>query len=191
MKTSHCVMAILALVGLMLAGCSDQQQSPISPVCSNVPGSLQKVETLQYTGYDFPVALIDPGNVREEGGKRITQHLLIQERLMTTTPLITGTMDDDICLRVDIATGEGSFNGKGTVTPDDPSVGGVWHWSAHGQTVRTGESEWTTSMDLVGHGQGGRIQGMQLFARGTLISVSNPPAGWAGTVEGYIKSNAN
>ncbi len=188
MKTTKFLFALFTLLGFMLISCSEEQQSPVSPEES---GSLQKVIREDYTGSDQPIGLIDPGRVKEEGGKRITQHLVVLERLETTTPMITGDMVADISATIDMVTGEGHMSGGGTVTPDDPSVSGIWHWSFQGERIKTGESEWTTTIEIVGNGQGGLIQGRQLFATGTMLSWDVLMSYWQGTVEGFMKYNEN
>ena len=63
MKALKCVLVLFSFVGLMLVGCSDQSQSPVSPTDQI---SLEKKTIHYFTIKDFPVPppypyVIDPG----------------------------------------------------------------------------------------------------------------------------------
>ncbi|MCK7522808.1 MAG: hypothetical protein MZV64_36585 [Ignavibacteriales bacterium] len=74
-----------------------------------------------------------------------------------------------------------------TLTPDEPAIGGMGYYP-YGRSTKTGESEWTLPVNMVGHGIGGSIDGMHLRVTNTI--VYNVPFGfWLGNVEGYIKFN--
>lgn len=188
MKTVKFIIALFAFLGFMLISCSDETQNPLTPGES---GSLQKVVREPYTGDEVPVAVLDPGTSKVENGILIIQHMQLQERLLTTTDMITGDMFADLSAHINIVTGEGHMSGGGTITPDDPNVGGIWHWSFQAERVKTGESEWTTTLHLIGHGQGGVIQGRQVFATGTQLSWDVLFTYWTGTVDGYMQYNGN
>jgi hypothetical protein len=188
MKTTKFLFVLFAFVGFIIVSCSDEPQSPITPGES---GSLKKVVREPYDGTEALIQLIDPGRQKVVNGKLIIQHMQLLERLETTTAMVTGEMFCDLSIHIDIVTGEGHMSGGGTVTPDDPSVGGVWHWSFNAERVKTGESEWTATLHLVGHGQGGVIQGWQLFATGTQLSWDVLGTYWEGTVDGYMQYNEN
>jgi uncharacterized lipoprotein YajG len=51
-KTTKYLIALLAFVGLMLAGCSDEQQSPVTSVAPNKGRPPQKVIIISHTGHD-------------------------------------------------------------------------------------------------------------------------------------------
>ena len=53
MKALKCVLVLFAFVGLMLVGCSDQSQSPVSPT---EQVSLEKKTIHHVTCMDFPIA---------------------------------------------------------------------------------------------------------------------------------------
>lgn len=188
MNTIKFLFILFAFVGFIIVSCSDEPQSPVTPTDQ---GSLDKVTITYHTGNDWPFQLIDPGTVIVQANRRITQHVIVLCRLETTNPLITGNMLGDYSSNVDINTGEGHVHGSGTCTPDDPSVGGVWEFSFQGETTKTGESEWTTITDIVGHGKGGVIQSNQIFYTDNMISWDNPTTFWFGTGSGYMKSNGN
>lgn len=67
MKTLKCVLALFAFVGLMLVGCSDESQSPVSPV---EKGSLEKSIIHNFTITDVPILPplypwpVDPGIIK-------------------------------------------------------------------------------------------------------------------------------
>lgn len=188
MKTTKFFIVLFAFVGVMLVGCSDEPQSPVTPADQ---GSLNKVTITYHTGNDWPVELIDPGTVIVQANRRIIQHVIVLCRLETTNPLITGNMIADYSSNVDINTGEGHVYGSAKVTPDDVNVGGVWECSFQGETTKTGESEWTTVTNIVGHGKDGIIQSNQIFYTDNMLSWDSPATYWYGTGSGYMKANGN
>jgi hypothetical protein len=188
MKTVKFIIALFSFVGFMLVSCSDESQTPVSSIDQS---SLDKVTITYHSGNDWPIQLIDPGTVIVQANRRITQHVIVLVRLETTNPLITGNMIADYSSNVDINTGEGHVHGSGTCTPDNVNVGGVWEFSFQGETTKTGESEWTTITDIVGHGKGGIIQSNQIFYNDNMLSWDSPTTFWYATGSGYMKSNEN
>src|SRR3990170_1686620 len=72
MKTLKCVLVLFAFVGLLLLGCSDQLQSPVSPTDQSVqaPGSLEKsFPPREFTSDEIPTGVIDPGIFKYPDGK--------------------------------------------------------------------------------------------------------------------------
>jgi hypothetical protein len=178
---------LLLFFGLLLTSCSNEPQSPVAP---GDPAELQKVICEAFTGTEEPIEVLYYGREKEVNGKLIVQQMELRERLETTNPMLTGEMLTKVSINLDLTTGEAHFSGGGTVTPDDPAAGGVWHFSMQGNREKTGESEWTAIFQLNAHGKGGLIQGRQLFATATQTSWDARDTYYVTTVEGFIKYNA-
>jgi hypothetical protein len=187
MKTTKFLFVLLAFVGLMMSGCTDEQ-SPVAPIDQN---SLEKVIIIPFTSVNFPVAILDPGTVKVEDGKWIIRKIKIAERMNTVPAQYSGLMVHYLSGTLDYITGEGLVWGSFTIIPDDPNFGGVWEGSYNGQRTRTGASEWQIPLKTVGHGKGGTLQGMQIFGNTIITAYDTPPTAWSGVGEGYIKSNGN
>jgi len=91
---------------------------------------------------------------------------------------------------VDAVTNEGQWWGTLTLTPDEPAIGGEWDIIWNGRSTKTGESEWTLPLHMVGHGMAGNLDGKHLHVTNTVI-YHEPFGYWVGDVEGYIKYNGN
>ncbi|MCK7522807.1 MAG: hypothetical protein MZV64_36580 [Ignavibacteriales bacterium] len=68
MKTKKFLFVLFAFVGLWLAGCSDEPQSPVTPTDQV---SLEKVTIIDITALSYPTAIIDPGEQHLAGGNLI------------------------------------------------------------------------------------------------------------------------
>jgi len=181
MKALKCVLALFAFVGLMLAGCSDQSQSPLS-VDDQSAASLQKNIIRSFTSEEGP-NLADPGLVVPDpkiaDGKTIFKGIKLNTYFEATFPdggadLLSGNGKLELNSIIDNTTGAGFTWGKLTITPTNPAAnGGVWEISWHGNGYidpSTGMS--ITPLKWVGHGKGGAVHGMQFRCDDTIYMTS-------------------
>lgn len=183
MKTFNCLIAIIALFGLLLVGCSEKTQLPNEPV-----NSLEKVTTTDYTADVILVDLIDPGSVKIVGQNLIVKDRVVLTRYVASNSLVTGDLLITINFRFNLNTGEGPTHGKWSNVPDAYSDA-VWEGNFTGYRTKTGESEWTEHVSIVGKGEGGDIDGMKHFADGLIYSNHiYEETGFIGTASGVIKS---
>jgi len=183
MKTLKCVIVLFAIVGLTLIGCSEKSQLPNEPV-----NSLEKVTTTDYTATITLVGLVDPGSEKMVGQNIIVKDRVVLTRYETTSPLVTGDLLVTINFSYNLNTGEGPSHGKWSKVPDAyPDA--VWEGSFTGYRTKTGESEWTENLNVVGKGEGGVIDGMKNFADVLMYSDDiYERTGFFGTAIGVIKS---
>ena len=183
MKTFKYVFVFLALVGLTLIGCSEKSQLPNEPV-----SSLEKVTTTDYTATITIVGLVDPGSVKIVGQNMIVKDRVVLTRYESNSPLVTGDLLITINFRYNLNTGEGPSHGKWSNVPDAyPDA--AWEGSFTGYRTKTGESEWTENVYIVGKGEGGVIDGMKNFADGLIYSTHiYEETGFVGEGSGVLKS---
>lgn len=185
MKTTKFFFVLFAFLGLMIAGCTDEQ-SPVSPVDK---GSLEKVIHTPFTLVNFPIGIIDPGTVKVEDGKWIIRKFVVRERFNTVPVEFSGVMINTLNATLDYGTGEGRVWGSFTITPD---VGdGIWEGSYQGTRTRIETSKWEIDLQIVGHGKGGDLQGKQVFSNDIITATTTPPQNWLGAGSGFIKYNEN
>ena len=199
MKTLKCVLVLFAFVGLLLLGCSDQLQSPVSPTDQSISGlgSLEKSIIREFTAIMVPTGG-DPnaGFTKYPDGKIIMRGILQTINLNVTYPdgrtdlpdLLSGTGDLELNGTVDIIAGTGFFWGKLTLTPAAPeALGGQWQLTWHGKGI-LGASGWIVPLKELGHGEGGALTGIQVFLDNNIKAA---PAffPWTGAVNGYTKSH--
>ena len=188
MKTLKCVFVLLALMGLSLVGCSDEQQSPATSIDQ---GSLEKVIITNFTFSHFPTGLTGEGEIKLVGGNWILKDVGVVELVNSTDPLGGGIMTHYLSARMDAVTGEGSVHGYWTLVPQGNSGGGVWEGNYTGYRSKMPGSDtlFVLPLQLIGHGRGGTIEGMQMLSEGVITAWGTPPVGWYGSGEGFYKSH--
>lgn len=188
MKTLRCAIALVAFFGLSLVGCSDEPQSPTTPM--DQP-SLEKAILTSFTFTHYPVALTGEGELKLVGGNWIFKDLGVTEALFSSDSLVAGTMIHYLSGRLDAISGEGPLHGSWTTTPNANVGGGVWQGNYHGYRSRTPGSDtlFTVSLAAEGHGIGGTIDGMQFSSTSVMTAWGIPPTGWYGAGEGFYKSH--
>jgi hypothetical protein len=183
MKTFKSAVALITIMGLLFLGCSEKSQFPIEPI-----NSLEKVTKTQYTADVILIDLIDPGSVKIVGQNLIVKDRVVQTRYEASNPLVKGDLLITINFRFNLTTGEGPTHGKWSNVPDD-YPGDLWQGSFNGYRTKTGESEWTEKVSIVGKGEGEAIDGMKHFADGLIYSNDiYEETGFLGVANGVIKS---
>jgi len=183
MKTLKSVVAITAFMGLVFLGCSEKSQLPNEPA-----NSLEKVTTTDYTATITIDSLVDLGSTKIVGQNMIVKDRVVLTRFEASSDSVTGNLLVTINFRYNLITGEGPSHGKWSNVPDAyPDV--LWEGSFTGYRTKTGESEWTENLHVVGKGEGGVIDGMKNFADGLMYSDDiYERTGFFGTAIGVIKS---
>jgi hypothetical protein len=183
MKIIQSVVALIAFVGFAFFGCSENFQSPNEPV-----SSLAKVTTTNYTATLTIIGLIDPGSEKIEGQNLIVKDRVVLTRFEADNSLVNGNLLVTINFSFNLLTGEGPSHGKWSNVPDAyPEA--VWEGNFTGYRTKTGESEWTDNLHIVGKGEGGVIDGMKNFADGLMYSDDiYERTGFYGTANGILKS---
>jgi len=183
MKTFQSAVALIAFVGLVFLGCSEKSQLPNEPV-----NSLEKVTITDYTATITIVGLIDPGSEKIVGQNLIVKDRVVLTRFETSSDSVTGNLLVTINFRFNLNTGEGPSHGKFSIVPDAyPDA--LWEGSFTGYRIKTGESEWTENLNVLGKGEGGVIDGMKTFGDGIMYSDDiYERTGFFGTAIGVIKS---
>jgi hypothetical protein len=183
MKTFKCFIVLFAIVGLTLVGCSEKTQLPNEPV-----DSLEKVTTTDYTGTITIVGIVDEGATKMVGQNIIVKDMVVQTRFESSTDLMTGDQMVTINFQFDLNTGEGNSHGKWSIVPD-AYPDDLWEGSYSGHRTKTGESEWTDNLHIVGKGKGEVIGGMKTFTDALIYSNDiYLQTGFFGVTSGVIKS---
>ena len=219
MKALKCFLVLFSFVGLMLIGCSDQSQSPVSPVDQ---GSLEKNVPHYYTAVDFPIAPPEGGDIRIiPGGKIQFKKVKVFEAVMAKDlngdpePLVTGQMEHYLSTMIDAETGDGPVHGSFTIFPAGAGEDAKWVGTYEGYRSYNKKTfvdipsflpypdgtydNWTLTLKLEGHGKGGLIDGYQMFSEHTLIIINfgNDPTNypfpmpqfWFGNGSGFYKEH--
>jgi hypothetical protein len=193
MKTKISFFFLFAFMGLLLVGCSDEPQSPVTPIDQS---SIQKLTITNFTFADAPTGFTGEGEIKLVGGNWIIKDYGVIENFTSADPLVSGTMVHYLSLTIDAVTGEGPCHGSWTITPTENTGGGVWEGTYEGYRSLSGvPGEWTLPLNVVGHGRGGTIDGMKLSATATLTiytdGITTLPSYWTGLGEGFYKSDGN
>ena len=212
MKALKCFLVLFSFVGMIFIGCSDEQQSPVSP---NDQVSLEKNSVHHFTIQDFPVPPpypydVDPGIKRylPNGDVRyknvgVWEYTEARNLDGSINPLITGLMENYLTTTMDGETGNGLSHGN-TVSANLPGqeVIGFWETKWKGYRTYMGEQYFDLPIGskvyhyfilpikLVGIGKGGQIDGMQMYLESTLTIFSDDanfpePIFWVGSGSGY------
>jgi len=183
MKTIQSVVFLIAFMGLVFLGCSEKSQLPNEPI-----NSLEKVTTTDYTATVTIVGLVDPGSEKIEGQNLIVKDRVVLTRYEADNSLVTGNLLVTMNFRFNLITGEGPSHGKWSKVPDAYPED-LWEGSFTGYRTKTGESEWTDNLQIVGKGKGEVIGGMKNFADAFIYSDDiYLRTGFLGTASGVIKS---
>ena len=198
MKTLKCVLALFAFVGLMLVGCSDESQSPVSPLEKS---SLQKSFSREFTGDAIPTGVDFMGIFKYPDGKvMLKDHrgpTYFTATFFDGTPdLLTGPGKVEINGLSDYNTGVGKWHGKLTLTPTE-AEGGEWQFVWHGTATFNTEAwtlpdgtkvpGWIIPLKEEGHGTG-FLTGMQCRMVLTIYAPADLST-WKGEANGFIYSH--
>ena len=187
MKTLQSVVALIAFMGLVFLGCSENSQLPNEPTTNEPVNSLEKVTTINYTATIEIVGIVDFGSVKIVGQNMIVKDRVVLTRYEGNTSLVTGDLLITINFRYNLNTGEGPSHGKWSNVPD-AYPDDVWEGSFTGYRTK-GESEWTENIRIVGKGEGGIIDGMKNFTDAIIYSDDiYERTGFIGVASGVLKS---
>ena len=197
MQKLKCVLVLMSFAGLMLVGCSDQTQSPVSP---SDKSSLQKSFTREFTGTNTPVEVINLGIQTYPDGKvKVRNHMARTVLAATYLPgdigpdILSGSGEVEINGLIDMNTVIGPWQGTFKLTPEGAG-GGIWQFTWHGTSAFSptgwqGGPGFIIPLQETGHGEGGNINGMQCRMEVTIYSALDF-SGWYGEVtEGVITSH--
>jgi hypothetical protein len=188
MKTYISVFVIVFTILFSFTGCSDESLLPGEPGSAENLNSLNKVTITEYTAINYPVEILDPGTVKIEGQFMIIKNMVMKTRYEATSPLVTGDLILTVNSKYNLETGEGPQHGKYSKVPDN-YPDGLWVGNWAGYRTKTGESEWTGNIHIVGHGYGGEIDGMQVITDEAVVSDDIfGQTGFYGEATGIIKS---
>jgi hypothetical protein len=183
MKTFQSVVALIAFMGLVFLGCSEKSQLPNEPV-----NALEKVTSIDYTADLTIIGLVDPGSEKIVGQNLIVKDRVVMVRYEASSDLVTGNLLVTINFRFNLNTGEGPTHGKWSKVPDAYPED-LWEGNFTGYRTKTGESEWTDNLHIVGSGEGDVIGGMKNIADALMYSDDiYLRTGFFGTASGVIKS---
>jgi len=183
MKTFQSAVALIAFMGLVFLGCSEKSQLPNEPV-----NSLEKVTTTDYTADMTILELVDPGSEKIVGQNLIVKDRVVMVRYEASSDLVTGNLLVTLNFSFNLNTGEGPSHGKWSKVPDAYPED-LWEGSFTGYRTKTGESEWTDNLNIVGKGEGEVIGGMKNIADALMYSDDiYLRTGFFGTAIGVIKS---
>jgi hypothetical protein len=193
MKKSRSAIVLFAFLFLAMLGCSDQLQSPVAP---DEQAELQKAKITTCNFVHYPVAPPEGGEYKFAGNNFIMKDVKVTEQMMSSDPLMVGTLVHYLNEVVDAVTGEGNTHGKWTLTLSDDVGGGVWEGTYTGKRsyspgVNEGfpDYEFITPLKLVAIGKGGAIDGMQFKGTTIIYSWGIIVEGWYGKGEGDYKSH--
>jgi hypothetical protein len=200
MKTLKSAAILLAFMGLLLAGCSDKAESPITPTDQTAP--LQKSFSTEFTGtsvpdYDDQNVIIDWGFTKYPDGKILMRGFREKVKFEATIlngplpDLLTGPGEVEINGLSDPIAGVGQWQTKLTLMPTF-APGGVWEFTTHAKAT-FGPTElyglgWTIPLQATGHGKGGGLTGMQC-RMDLVITAPADLSDWTGDAHGFITSH--
>jgi hypothetical protein len=194
MKALTFAVALLAFVGLVLVGCTDNAQSPVAPAEQAVqaPGSLAKLISRSFTFTMVPTGITDPGTSEMRDGILVIRGIRGPTSFTAAfadgnPDLLTGPGEVEINARVDLTAGVGKWFGRLTLKPVAPqAAGGVWEFVWVG-TGTLGASGWTLPLKEIGYGVGGALTGKLCNLQNTITAPADMST-WASGGRGLVVS---
>jgi len=203
MKALKCFLVLFSFVGIMLVGCSDQTQSPVSP---SDQASLQKVDTREFSGTNNPTGTITDATWKYPDGKILFYKYVGTTEFVANFPdggpdILSGPGVVEINGITDLSTMIGHWWIKFTLTPNANADGGTWRSNGHctstfsptaydpdGPGPSPAGPGWILPIKHEGHGEGGSVNDMQLRY---LITVHADPefTTYYTEVEGVVTSH--
>jgi hypothetical protein len=177
MKILSLALLLMAILALVLLGCSDNSAVPVSPTDQSVqaPASLGKSNNVTAPFFLNSLKNFVGGQVRYVGRNLQIKKYEVWEDFQTTETRVSGQVKHYLSLTVDVATGEGPCHGSFTINPTTGN--GVWEGTYNGYRSKT-DNPYLFSLPLKGVaiGKGGTIDKMQLFFTITLnvITTGDP-----------------
>jgi hypothetical protein len=198
MKTS--ILLLMAILAIMMVGCSDDSALPVSPADQATQGvaPLAKSITRAFTATEGPDMsnpldyIIDPGFSPSNNKNKMIVRGMVVRNLVNATfqggpDLLSGRGVLEMNFTFDLSANEGVCWGKLTLDPDAPEAGdGVWEITWNGK-ITLGASGFVCPMKWVGHGKGGAIDGMQFSSDDQVMTITRMPDLWTGAGTGFVK----
>jgi hypothetical protein len=201
MKALKCFLVLFSFVGLLLVGCSDESQLPVSPTDQSINASSaleKKFPPREFTGESIPTGVDDPGIYKyplptdekilllnHRGPASFTAVYLAGD---VGLDLLSGPGEVEINGLTDLRTMIGKWHGKLTLTPSEAG-GGEWQFVWHGTATFSysawnGTPGWIIPLKEEGHGTGS-LTGMQCRME---LTIYAPPdlSTWKGKAQGFI-----
>lgn len=190
MRQSTIVMRVLGGVMLTaavaLAACSDGPQAPADDPALDVT-SAGAVFT-EFTVTDVATGLVDPGVTEVRGKHLVVRGLVVTSRLDGDDPRVHGNAVITYNEQLLLADGSGPTWGEFEVEADG---GGVWTGTYAGQREPAGPGVWVATLQLVGRGRGGPIDGLLFRSQELVYTAADPAAGFIGYGTGTILQPGN
>ncbi len=196
MKRLKIAVSLFVFAGLLLVGCTEKSELPVSP---SGKSSLQKNFTRAFTATNTPFEVINFGIMTYPDGKvKLRNHLAKTVFAATYLPgdtgpdLLSGTGEVEINGLIDANTIIGPWQGKFKLTPEGAG-GGIWQFTWHGTstydpTAWEGGPGFIIPLKEIAHGEGGDINGMQCRME-VIIYCALDFSGWYGDCTGVITSH--
>jgi len=201
MKRLKCASILFAFVVLLLAGCSDEAQSPVTPTDQAIqaPAPLQKNFIRYFVGKEGPdpvdpALIVYPPRIVDNGKMfgSLQEHTYFHATFSDGAPdLLSGKGVLELNYKYDPNANEGFTWGKLTVKPYAlEGSEGVWEITWHGKMwvdMTTGQT--ISPLEWVGHGKGGVINGMQLHCDDTIYMTNYLNWEGKGGKNDYVKEH--
>ncbi len=195
MKALKFIFVLFSFAGIIFWGCSDEQQSPVSP---SDQASLQKVATREFSGTNTPTETINEATWKYPDGKILFCKYVGETEFAVNFPdggpdIMSGAGVVEINGITDLSKMIGQWHGKFTLTPNANADGGIWQstWigtSTFALDAYNGTPGWILPLTHHGHGEGGSINGMQ--CRYVATVHANPQfTSYYAEVEGHVTSH--
>jgi hypothetical protein len=165
----------------VLAACSEGPLAPTNPdLAMNAAAAATFTD---FVASDVVTGLADPGTIAVQGRHIMLRGVVVTSRIDGSDPRVSGNATITINGQLLLADGSGSVWGKFEVAAD---VGGTWAGSWAGQRELTAPGLWTGTLKLVGHGDGGAVDGLQMKGVELVYTNTLIPSGFVGLIRGSL-----
>lgn len=188
MKSLFCLIVLFAFIAF--SGCSEKSQAPVAPQDNSStgnPASLSKMSIQKARVWQYSIKLMDPGVRTEINGRLYWRGLKMEDRFETPNPLLNGQVINTVNVTEDMTTGKGIIGGTLIVKPYANVGGGRWEIAYAGKIEATGATTSKATINGVGRGVGGDINGMIYTADFVIYSdISEAGITWEGAGNAYL-----
>lgn len=168
------------------AACSDSPLAPAGDLAMSVAGA--GATFTEFTATDVFTGLADPGTVEVQGKFLAIRGVVVTTRLTGSDPRIAGNTRITFNEQLSLADGSGPGWGKFEVVADN---GGLWIGTFEGRREPTAAGQWVATLNVVGRGTGGPIEGVH-FRSVELVYSTDPFLGpFIGQITGTLLEPGN